>query len=148
MACTAAVTRLHVVNVTTPPQPSTVSGRLVEALRATKTTQQALASRLGCATSSVSHWVNAHRGLSTGKIEDIAAALGVRAAWLGYGDGAMVDDVPSYPPPPPTRRRKPTPKAPGTVKTRTKRAPADVGGARKAPPRKASAPAVELKAVG
>lgn len=80
--------------------PATLSERLKIAMAHGAKTHASLAEGLGKARSAVTHWCT---GRSEPELEDvarIASALGVRAAWLAFGDGAMVDgDAPSAPPP-------------------------------------------------
>ena len=71
--------------------PNTVPGRLRAAMKATNVTQAELARRTEFNPSTVSHWLKARRTPPSTTIETIAAALGIRAAWLAYGDGSMRD---------------------------------------------------------
>ena len=105
-----------------------IAQRLREALAELDVTQADVARRTGRNPSTVSHWIKGSRTPPADTVEDIAAALGIRAAWLSHGDGPMVD-VPQPPAPttPTPRTRKPRVKKhtlPGPVKARTpKRAP-------------------------
>lgn len=108
-----------------------------------KTTQQQLADAIERDQSTISHWITGRKKPDTDTIALAATALGVRSAWLAFGDGDMTEssaDAPPTPPTPPTPKRRSIPPAAPRTSKRAKRAkpskkPAAKPGVRKATPR-------------
>ncbi len=69
--------------------------RLRAALTHAGVTQAELARRTGRNPSTVSHWIKGSRIPPSTTAAAIAAAIGIRAAWLLLGDGPMSDDTPT-----------------------------------------------------
>jgi transcriptional regulator with XRE-family HTH domain len=88
-----------------------------------------LAERLGLTRGAINHWANGRRTPSSETIEQLSQELQVRAAWLAFGDGEMVESITLNPPPTP---------GPGPVKTPAVKAKARRKPATKAPRRKAA----------
>ena len=60
---------------------------LREALTAKQMTQAELASKIGVSKAAVSQWISGRKAPESENIQKIAEILGVRAAWLTYGEG-------------------------------------------------------------
>ena len=109
--------------------PSTFGERLTVAIEHRGLTHEALAERLGLTRGAINHWANGRRTPSSETIEQLSQELQVRAAWLAFGDGEMVESITLNPPPTP---------GPGPVKTPAVKAKARRKPATKAPRRKAA----------
>ena len=90
----------------TPPEKPrelpVFSQNLPAALQHAGFNQRELARRMGVAPSTTSHWMTGRRLPDSEVIAAVARALGVRAAWLAFGEGSMVETerVDTVPPPP------------------------------------------------
>lgn len=71
--------------------PPTLHERLKFAMRHADKTHAQLAETLDKARSAVTHWCTGRNEPDRGDIERIAEELHVRAAWLAFGDGPMVE---------------------------------------------------------
>lgn len=87
------------------PTPSTFGERLSLAMVAAGLSDETLATKLRMTRGGVNHWQHGRRAPGAAKVELIAAALGVRSAWLAFGDGEMTETADA--PPPTTKKRRP-----------------------------------------
>jgi transcriptional regulator with XRE-family HTH domain len=76
-------------------------------MREASATQTGLADLLGLSQSAISHWITGQKTPRNDRLEQLAAALSVRAAWLAFGDGDMRETDASAPAPPPAPAPKP-----------------------------------------
>ncbi len=81
---------------------SDFSERLAEALAFRKTSRPAFAAAVGVTQSAVGHWLAGRREPPLNDLREVARVLQVRAAWLAFGEGSMVETerVDTVPPPP------------------------------------------------
>lgn len=118
----------------------TFSARLEHAILVCGTSQAEIARSLSVNPSTVNHWCSGRRTPPSGATERIASALGIRPAWLAFGDGEMRDDTaPSTPPTPPTPKRRSVP-PPAAPKARKPKRKAAKPGLRKVEPRRNALP--------
>lgn len=110
---------------------------MVRARKGRGWTQTELAVASEVSLSTVMRTENAVRTPRTSEAQRMAAQLGMSLEELLAVSELVEQPTTPSPSPTPARRRKPTPKAPGTLRARTKHAPADV-----APPRRRPTKAV------
>lgn len=83
---------------------SDFSERLAAALAFRKTSRPAFAAAVGVTQSAVGHWLAGRREPPLNDLREVARVLQVRAAWLAFDDGPMLEETPESSPARPPRR--------------------------------------------
>ena len=87
---TFCLTAARGIGYTTSMVDPELGRRLDAAITVQRSSYAALADALGVTRSAVGHWINGRRSLDVATCERIAPVLGIRAAWLAFGEGPMV----------------------------------------------------------